>query len=238
MISLYRTVSYRFLRLRWSRAALIIVSIMLGVALLVATRVLIQSMQEGTTVTLNPFAHSADLIVMNGETGVPGELADELEEARIAGLERIEPLVIGDAGYAPEGADGVRVRIIGFDIDLQDRLRGIQDPKQTALEIQLDHDSKVTVQPGIVRKGDRSSKTWNEVVNWSALRTMWTEKRTPVVLGKKLAAQFGKRQAEVGEIVIGDGHGKIEPGHAQRITLIGQREAALRIGQKLHAAAQ
>src|SRR5271165_7027576 len=111
MLSLYRTVSYRFMRRRWSRAVLIVVSIMLGVALLVATRVLIQSMQEGTKATLNPFAHAADLIIMNGETGVPGAFADELEEAKIPGLERIEPLVVGDAGMALPGEKGVRLKI-------------------------------------------------------------------------------------------------------------------------------
>jgi putative ABC transport system permease protein len=190
MLSLYRTVSYRFMRLRWSRAALIVVSIMLGVALLVSTRILIQSMQEGTKVALNPFAHAADLIVLNGDTGVPGELADELDEAHIRGLERIEPLVIGDGGYSAPGDKGVRVRLIGFRIDLQNRLKEMHDQTQGALEIQLDHDSKVKVEPGMVRSGDHSSRSWNEVVTWPIIRMIWSEQRVPVIVGHKLAARF------------------------------------------------
>ena len=46
MWSLHRTLSLRYLRQRWLRAALIIVSIALGVAVLLATRVLNQSMAK------------------------------------------------------------------------------------------------------------------------------------------------------------------------------------------------
>ncbi len=46
MFSLYRTLSLRYLRRRWSRATLIVVSITLGVAILVATQMLKQSMVQ------------------------------------------------------------------------------------------------------------------------------------------------------------------------------------------------
>src|SRR5947207_12780216 len=98
MLSLYRTVSFRYFMLRRSRALLVIISILLGVALLVATRVLIQSMLSASNENLNPFSRAADLIIMNGETGVSGQLVGEIEQAKIPGVAQVEPLVVVDCG--------------------------------------------------------------------------------------------------------------------------------------------
>ena len=56
MWSLHRTLSLRYLRQRWLRAALIIVSIALGVAVLLATRVLNQSMAKAARGAITPLA--------------------------------------------------------------------------------------------------------------------------------------------------------------------------------------
>ena len=67
--------------------------IALGVATLVATRALNQSMTEAVRGATAPLAGVADLHVSNGESGVPITLADDL--ARIEGVRRVEPVVVG-----------------------------------------------------------------------------------------------------------------------------------------------
>src|SRR5438445_6712630 len=93
MFSLYRTLSLRYLQQRWPRAVLVVASIALGVATLVATRALNQSMTEAVRGATAPLAKVADLHVSNGESGVPISLADEL--TRIEGVRRVEPMVLG-----------------------------------------------------------------------------------------------------------------------------------------------
>src|SRR5947199_7440663 len=80
MLSLYRTLSLRYLRRRWFRALLIIASIALGVAMLVATRALNQTMARAATSAANPLAGVADLLVSNGEAAVDAALAREIEK--------------------------------------------------------------------------------------------------------------------------------------------------------------
>lgn len=91
-ISLYRTLSLRYLQQRWSRAAMVVASIALGVATLVATRALNQSMTAAAQVASRPMAGIADLHVTNGEAGVRQDLTAEL--ADIPGVRAIMPLLI------------------------------------------------------------------------------------------------------------------------------------------------
>ncbi|HEV2945828.1 MAG TPA: FtsX-like permease family protein [Gemmataceae bacterium] len=93
MFSLYRTLSLRYLEQRWPRAVLVVASIALGVATLVATRALNQSMTEAVRGATAPLAGVADLHVSNGESGVPISLATELSQ--IEGVRRVEPVVVG-----------------------------------------------------------------------------------------------------------------------------------------------
>src|SRR5262245_27886608 len=93
MRSLYRTLSLRYLRQRWSRAALVIATIALGVATLVATRALNESMTAAARGASTPLAESADLVVSNGEAGVNPKLAAEL--TRVAGVRQVESMVDG-----------------------------------------------------------------------------------------------------------------------------------------------
>ena len=71
MLSLQRTLSFRYLRQRRMRAALIVVSIALGVAIVVATRTLNQSLNDATLSAASPLAKSADLMLTNSDLGVP-----------------------------------------------------------------------------------------------------------------------------------------------------------------------
>jgi putative ABC transport system permease protein len=93
MFSLYRTLSLRYLQQRWPRAVLVVASIALGVATLVATRALNLSMTEAVRGATAPLAGVADLHVTNGESGVPITLAAELSQ--IDGVRRAEPVVVG-----------------------------------------------------------------------------------------------------------------------------------------------
>src|SRR5205823_1101390 len=94
MLSLHRTLSLRYLRQRSTRALLIVASIALGVATLVATRTLSNSMRQAAKQSINPLAGTADLIISNGETGVPRSLVETLQEAHIAGLRTVTPIVL------------------------------------------------------------------------------------------------------------------------------------------------
>src|SRR6266478_3305846 len=79
MLSLYRTLSLRYLSRRWFRALLVVASIMLGVATLVATQALSETMSKATLASGNPMAGTIDFIVTNGEFPIDGSLAKELE---------------------------------------------------------------------------------------------------------------------------------------------------------------
>src|SRR5437016_10549008 len=182
MLSLFRTVSYRYLMLRRSRAALIVISIMLGVGLLVSTRVLTQSMLSASNETLNPFARAADLILMNGETGVPGELVGEIEQAKIPGVAQVEPLVVVDCGFVgPQG--GEHVRMIGIRVNFERSLKYIADSRPTGVDIQLDRESRVRVEPRMQRENAPPAKDLHELfgeILWQKL----AKGRTTVVVGR------------------------------------------------------
>jgi putative ABC transport system permease protein len=92
MYSLYRTLSVRYHRRRASRAALVIISIALGVATLVSTQSLNRCMDVAARVAAAPAAGAADLIVGNGEAGVRRSLAAELRA--VPGLRAVAPLLI------------------------------------------------------------------------------------------------------------------------------------------------
>src|SRR5262245_61659023 len=78
MLSLYRTLSVRYLSRRWFRALLIVASIALGVATLVATRALNETMSRAALNSANPMAGVADLVVSNGEMRFARSLANEI----------------------------------------------------------------------------------------------------------------------------------------------------------------
>jgi putative ABC transport system permease protein len=95
MISLQRTLTTGYLGQHPTRTVLIVASIALGVATLVATRALNASLNQAAKSSINPFAAMADLLVSNGQTGVPRALADRLAGAEIPGLAEVRPLVMG-----------------------------------------------------------------------------------------------------------------------------------------------
>src|SRR5579872_262326 len=95
MLSLERTLSLGYLSRHWARTALVIASIALGIAALVATRSLNQCLGKAAQSATNPLSHQADLLVVNGQLGVPRELASRLAEAHVPGVRAAHPLIIG-----------------------------------------------------------------------------------------------------------------------------------------------
>src|SRR5690349_15057879 len=92
MLALYRTLSLRYLRLRWGLNLLVILSIGQGVALWVATSALYQSLEQSILRSVNPMAGVADLIVSNGDAGVPRAVEPRL--AAVPGVKAVRPLIL------------------------------------------------------------------------------------------------------------------------------------------------
>jgi len=93
MLVLFRILSIRYLTLRWERAILVILSIALGVATLVSTRVLNRVIEVISTDAATPLA-GADLFVGNGEQSVDRDIAELIEREKIPGVKTVMPLLL------------------------------------------------------------------------------------------------------------------------------------------------
>jgi putative ABC transport system permease protein len=93
MINLLRTLSFGYIRLHVTRTALIVLSIALGVTALVATQAIGRSLKVGIQDAVNPLAGLADLLVVNGQAGVPAEMAERIRAMGIAGVADARPFV-------------------------------------------------------------------------------------------------------------------------------------------------
>jgi putative ABC transport system permease protein len=102
---------------------LIVLSIALGVAALVATRALNQTMGRSAQGAMTPFVEVGDLVVVNGQAGLPAAVASDLRKAKIEGVKEVSPLVFGRASLVlPEDQAGkphfLTVPFVGMPIDL------------------------------------------------------------------------------------------------------------------------
>jgi putative ABC transport system permease protein len=91
MLSVYQTLSARYLARRWVRALLIVASIALGVATLVATRALNETMKQAGMARVNPMPGVADLVVSNGQLPISGDLAKAI--VQIPGVQEAWPRI-------------------------------------------------------------------------------------------------------------------------------------------------
>jgi len=114
--SVYRLLALRYIRHRWDRAALIVVSIALGVATLVSARILNQCFEAAAHDTKTPMA-GADLYITNGEAGLLRSLAEEIRAANIEGVRSVQPLVY-DRVTMPQLRDRAAV-LIGVEVTSQ-----------------------------------------------------------------------------------------------------------------------
>ena len=132
MFSLYRTLSLRYLSRRWFRASLVIASIMLGVATLVATQALSETMSKATLAAGNPMAGTIDLIVTNGDAHIDRALADEIEKA--PGVKAVHPRIFGPAKRVV-GTEKRPIMVMGVDLTSNDN-----KPDELAEQFQLSPD--------------------------------------------------------------------------------------------------
>lgn len=114
MLSLYRTLSLRYLSRRWFRAVLIVASIALGVATLVATRALNETMSRAAVHAANPMAGVVDFVVTNGDLRVSLELVPVL--AKVPGVASVSPRLFENATLVQPGAKERMILIMGFDL--------------------------------------------------------------------------------------------------------------------------
>jgi putative ABC transport system permease protein len=93
LLTLLRTLSLRYLGQHPMRSVLVVLSIALGVATLVATQALGTGINKGIQEGVNPLTGLADLLVVNGQAGMPAELAKRLREAKIEGVKEVTPFI-------------------------------------------------------------------------------------------------------------------------------------------------
>src|SRR5205085_12604899 len=89
MLTLLRTLSLGYFSQHRARSVLVVLSIALGVATLVATQALNRSLKVGVENGVNPLASLADLVIDNGQVGVPAALAEELRHAAVPGVQSV-----------------------------------------------------------------------------------------------------------------------------------------------------
>jgi len=167
MFSVHQTLSLRYLQRRWLRAILIVASIALGVATLVATRALNETMTSGAVASGNPMAGLADFLVSKGEdVTMDRSLVGELRS--VAGVKSVQPLIFRSA-YLPEFDKNVLV----MGIDLLDNVKDFRDPQ-----------NKDAI---ILGESTISNYAKYEAAN-RFLPKMF--KQTPVVVGKALADEI------------------------------------------------
>jgi putative ABC transport system permease protein len=153
----------RYLSRRWFRALLIVASIALGVATLVATRSLNETMSKAALNAANPMAGVADLVVSNGEMPIAQTLADEI--AQVAGVRSVRARLFENARL-PD-FDNKAVLVMGIDI-----LAELKDGSASRADIVLS--------PGA------------EQAYAIALLTRPLTHKTPVIVGKELDGDLPK----------------------------------------------
>ncbi len=94
MFSLNRTLSLGYLLQHPTRAVLVVLSIALGVATLLATQALNRGLKASAQDSVNPLAKFADLLVGNAQAGVDVKLADDLRAAGIEGVAEVSPFIL------------------------------------------------------------------------------------------------------------------------------------------------
>src|SRR3954447_3798801 len=103
MLLLFRTLSLRYLRMHWTRSALVVLSIALGVATWVATDTLSRALDRSLRQAKTPLG-TADLYVTN--TATPSVAAGVPEKVRpVPGVKRVEPVILEQVTAARKAAD-------------------------------------------------------------------------------------------------------------------------------------
>ncbi len=94
-MDVHLTLSLRYLSRHRMRTLLVMLSISLGVATLVATQTLNATLVKAAEEAVSPFSGVADLVVINGQTGMSVRLVDEIRDANVPGVRSVNPLITG-----------------------------------------------------------------------------------------------------------------------------------------------
>lgn len=151
MLSVYRTLSLRYLRRRWVRAVLIVACIVLGVGMLVFTRALNETMNRAGLATVNPMPGVADLVVSNGKLTIPADLAKTLghipgvqeawprifEHVKLPGLQNRTVLLMGIDRHEAQKSQGLEITVT-LDDKVQKALEALKKFLTTDLKKYLD----------------------------------------------------------------------------------------------------
>ena len=132
LLTLLWTISTGYIRKHQTRSALIVLSIALGVATLVATQALNKGLKESVQEGVNPLANLADLLVGNGQTGVPAKLADQIEGMKLPGIASAKPFV--QWRIALPTLDNKVIWLIGFPEGKPKEGEEIRDPMESLME--------------------------------------------------------------------------------------------------------
>ncbi len=156
MLSVYRTLSTRYLARRWFRAVLIVASIALGVATLIATQTISDTMHSAGAKAKNPFAGTIDLTV-SGSANQPIDPKRAAEIQReVKGVHSAHARIFRKVNLVvkvPEGAkvngtksktsktDVLAVQLLGIDLTKELKNGPLKDhievPKETAIDAGL-----------------------------------------------------------------------------------------------------
>src|SRR5262245_35943037 len=140
MLSLFRTLSLRYLFRHWVRAGLIIASIALGVAAWVTTEVLYTTLLRSLHQAATPLRGTADLYVTNQTTlTIDGSLAERLQR-EVSGIDRIDPLIIEHAKVVTDQAPGNDVVVLGLRIPQDEEKHNPLDERDIEL-VSLDREA-------------------------------------------------------------------------------------------------
>ncbi len=128
-MSLFRTLSLRYLRKHRQFTALVVASIALGVALWVATGALNQSMEKALRRSATPLGGVADLYVSSGDAGVPHGLAARLRA--VEGVKAARPLVLDKLQVEMPDRKYQPAMLLGLDVEDE----GGGDPAAWGVEV-------------------------------------------------------------------------------------------------------
>jgi len=204
--SIQATLSVGYCRQRWMRVLLILASIALGVATLVATRALNHNLNLAAQSSVNPLSGLADLLIVNGQSGVPRKLIERINRARVqpqvsaatslallAGPLSLAPLLAAATllppppGYPP--LKEIQPLVIGRVVipELDNRsvlLLGIQRPSSQDLAALQRGESGAGLPPGL-----KIQRLGSDLDLLAALALG----QTPAILSAELARDLGRK---------------------------------------------
>jgi putative ABC transport system permease protein len=123
MLSVSRTLSLRYLAQRWPHVLLIVLSIALGVATLLATRSLDQTMVKAAGNVANPLAGIADLMVGRDQGPLDASLAGEI--VKVPGVRTAQPLLVEKIELTE--VPRRQVTLLGFDLRAEGAAAAFED---------------------------------------------------------------------------------------------------------------